>query len=972
MLCLLTAGALAVSASACSDWLPTQSRLAAPDANHESAATRTETGCARFEVGIADGAAHVTSVPAPGCGGAQPVAAGPAEYDAAENTVRIPVRLENRTTGTIQSPIRLMGWQDSLTVVAPAHMAAWPSTQTLWVQAPDSTFSWEEAGRWRRGFAWRLDAVGDAGTPLLLAPGESSPTRWVVIRTNPGVQRFQVTLHARALVRLAVVPMLPPDTVPAWVYSPENERTDPTVIAGRFAGNVITVMFHHAATAEQRANAIALVGGTVIGGSVFSTGNGLYYVQIPGGDKAGPLLRAIRTLEALSYVLGADFEFTDGGIGPLGLKPTDGAQFRDWRRSPLFADQGNWGPEAIGAPAAWGCSVGDSARLAILDHDFHSVTDLTAQTPTGLPSFDLMNQAVDTTDHGTSVASIAAARGDNSQDMTGIAWRNVDLRLYDVAADDTAHVPRDSLRRPNLGYRLAQHLSRAGTDSAQVINISLGLDWEKILGRGGRPSHSDTAHTNRVTRSRTAIRRTLTDLQNLGHRPLIVIAAGNNNLDAYWSGLPNVRDDFPDRVLVVGAADDNTNGSQVFPRASFSNHGALVEIYAPGEGVRGLGAGGRLKTISGTSFAAPHVSGVAALLFAFDRRLSADSVKRLILRGARRGGYLTTGVPVLNAYEALKAAAERSGAPLCGSPVYADTLGNTYVLRDSAWTVSELLFTRKTDSIAPLHGGKRIRHHDGNGYVWRLEPSGVANWFSESSIVDSLDNAANRSRRGQSHHADTTVTIVLNPAASTQYRNTYDIVLNGTVLTSIQGDSINKKPAARTCVAVDSNWDCISYLNTWLGRWNDRASVSFSPNGDSIVVAISRDSSSYWIGSWYPCGGGDRCAEHGMRTGSMDSKLTFISIARPSGRRTLHDPSHAVEGLSLSDDGSRMVTRRTTIMTSSSNTAAGSTFLSARTCDAVFWTAQPSPAVRAWTPRATLPTLNIAPARCYREVTFAA
>lgn len=91
---------------------------------------------------------------------------------------------------------------------------------------------------------------------------------------------------------------------------------------------------------------------------------------------------------------------------------------------------------------------------------------------------------------------------------------------------------------------------------------------------------------------------------------VVVAAAGNENVDAANSSPASAAS-----AITVGAIDASTDA-----RASFSNFGASVDIFAPGVNVQSVGitSDTAVKTLSGTSMACPHVTGLAAYLMSLE------------------------------------------------------------------------------------------------------------------------------------------------------------------------------------------------------------------------------------------------------------------------------------------------------------------------------------------------------------------
>ncbi|OAA48990.1 proteinase T precursor [Beauveria brongniartii RCEF 3172] len=96
------------------------------------------------------------------------------------------------------------------------------------------------------------------------------------------------------------------------------------------------------------------------------------------------------------------------------------------------------------------------------------------------------------------------------------------------------------------------------------------------------------------------------------------VAAGNENSDASF-----VSPASEETVCTVGASD------AMDVRASFSNYGSVVDIFAPGVSVLSLAPGGGTRIMSGTSMATPHIAGLAAYISALEGGSASELCSRL-------------------------------------------------------------------------------------------------------------------------------------------------------------------------------------------------------------------------------------------------------------------------------------------------------------------------------------------------------
>ncbi len=249
-----------------------------------------------------------------------------------------------------------------------------------------------------------------------------------------------------------------------------------------------------------------------------------------------------------------------------------------------------WGPQKINAPAAWDVTTGSSSVIiAVIDTGVAAHGELNGRIA---PGWDFVNSDDNPTDdqgHGTHVAGIAAARGNNNEGMAGLAW-GARVAPYKVLDSNGSGYDSD----------VAAALIRALQDGAKIMNLSLG---------GPDASPMLTSAVNQV-------------LQGGG---VVIAAAGNESGPVgYPAAIPG--------VIAVSA----TTSSDGF--ASYSNFGPEVIVAAPGSSIYSTVPFGTCELcdpsgylrLSGTSMATPHVAGLAALIWSANGGLSNTQVRQLI------------------------------------------------------------------------------------------------------------------------------------------------------------------------------------------------------------------------------------------------------------------------------------------------------------------------------------------------------
>ncbi len=152
--------------------------------------------------------------------------------------------------------------------------------------------------------------------------------------------------------------------------------------------------------------------------------------------------------------------------------------------------------------------------------------------------------------------------------------------------------------------------------SGSVSGILAGIDWV-------RANHIKPAVANMSLGGgySSSLNKATTSLVNAG--VTVAVAAGNSSADAC-----NASPASASGVLTVAASGATDT------RASFSNYGSCVEVYAPGVSIRSTWLNGTLNTISGTSMASPHVAGAAVLYKSSRGDAASSTVNSWIINNA--------------------------------------------------------------------------------------------------------------------------------------------------------------------------------------------------------------------------------------------------------------------------------------------------------------------------------------------------
>lgn len=254
-------------------------------------------------------------------------------------------------------------------------------------------------------------------------------------------------------------------------------------------------------------------------------------------------------------------------------------------KAPAFENGLPWGVQQIKAPQAWGITTGHRVKVGVIDTgvDFHH-PDLRHSLLRGINLLNRSKLPYDDNGHGTHIAGTIAA-ANSMHGMIGVAPRAL---IAPVKAFDH-------------------------NGSAFVSDIILGIEW--CVRNGMDVINMSFGMKNRSKALLSAV----TNAYNSG---VIIVASSGND-----GKLRSV--DYPARypqTISVGAT------NRMRRVAPFSNRGAHIDIYAPGEKITSAWLRGNYNEMSGTSMATSHVTGAIALLLSLYPNLTPYEIKQIMKR----------------------------------------------------------------------------------------------------------------------------------------------------------------------------------------------------------------------------------------------------------------------------------------------------------------------------------------------------
>jgi len=682
--------------------------------------------------------------------------------------------------------------------------------------------------------------------------------------------------------------------------------------------NIVGIVFDDSTSGVTVRDLFARYDATVIGGV---PGLSEYVVQVP---DPGSTLSALDSLVAAVHdqpgVKQASpvYYRTPGSL--YWRHPNDGPGMKrgDW----FASTDGTRALTAIRAPLAWGCETGayTQARVPVGVVDFvfdGNQPDLVGlrvlPPPLSAPPPPDARIVSDTfyRSHGTGVTGVLTATGNNDAMITGVLWQS-GLVMYSYS--------RDTWVFPDLSRLFDGIMRDAVARGVRVLVISHGIgDVRKdahvaglkasmqayldaggllVLATGQTPNQPGLTLTlDQLAQTQNtrlhALHRAAAELYSSGYANSIIFVGGTDDTGAFWTG---------------------------------SNYWTGATVLAPATSILTLAntadfaAGTWL--VSGTSFSAPYVGGVAGLLLAMDPTLTAAQVKSYIVRGDSQPrlnpqtGQIGRPPPVagaperayqLDAYGALTLlASERPGISLCGNRTWVAG-GTVWAQRDTAPPSTEQL-TALGESAAYVnvrHGGRRLEVSASSGD--RAFELRLGQWVETQDTATTPYGGTFLSLFQLSHDRDSSVQVL--PHYGDGFVDLQVLIRQGTgAPTTIK--------TIHVALPVSASWacdvipgDCRDSVFTGSNTVADWR-YAYSPVGDKVFVAVTLLADATLNSSYSGCpweGAVGDCITVSYRTTTDHTDVHAISISNGNDQVLWSVPGRQVYWIAQAEDGAQFV-----------------------------------------------------------------